>query len=70
MILGLLSGVVVIAFIIRSFPDQVAEMTGLDSGMLSEYSDHVMGFGIAAILLLNSQPSLDDINPPFEIPVA
>ena len=51
LILGILSVAVIVAFIGRTFYDQIAPMLNVDAGQFRTYCDHVLGFGVAAILI-------------------
>lgn len=50
-VLSLISLIVVLAFLVRTFPNEVANLVGLESGMLKKYSDHAIGFGIAGLFM-------------------
>lgn len=51
LILGLVAVAGVVAFLMRTFPDQVAQATGWDSGMISIWADTVLGMSVAIVLM-------------------
>ena len=51
LVLGLLFGVVVVAFIFRTFYETVAPMLGADPGMFRVWADLILGYALGAGLL-------------------
>ena len=51
LIIGVLAIASVLAFIFRTFYQDIAPLFGVDAGEFRTYSDHVFGFAIAGLLM-------------------